>query len=248
VERRFADYNQPESLRSAYSGLDKLVLIPSSEFGLGVRTAQSASAVDAAVAAGVKHIVLVSSVHTRDMPEPHIAASYFLTEQRVMRTAPRWTIMRSSYYAESFAREAQLSLERGVLAGLGENRVSFVSRDDIAAAIAGVPSRDGHDGAIYYMTGPESVSGAERAMLAADISGKPVAFRSVPEGQLRAGFQAAGLPTAIANALIDLQIGFLDGAFDIVSGHIEHLARQPPRRLRDVLAATLQKSDSGPQK
>jgi NAD(P)H dehydrogenase (quinone) len=63
-----------------------------------------------------------------------------------MRTAPRWTILRMNYYAESFAQVASMSLGTGVVPGLGENRVAFVSRDDLAGAAAGILLGDGHAG------------------------------------------------------------------------------------------------------
>ena len=58
-------------------------------------------------------------------------------EQTLIRTAPRWTILRMNYYAESMADEIKMSLGTGVLAGLGDERVAYVSRDDVAAAAAG---------------------------------------------------------------------------------------------------------------
>ena len=52
-----------------------------------------------------------------------------------------------------------------------------MARDDVAAAAAGILIGDGHAGAIYNATGPERLSGAERAALIAEITGRPLAFR-----------------------------------------------------------------------
>ena len=65
-----------------------------------------------------------------------------------------------------------------MLTGLAENRVGFVSRGDAAAAAAGILIGDGHAGAIYNATGPERLSGAERAPVIAEISGE--VMRAVP--------------------------------------------------------------------
>jgi NAD(P)H dehydrogenase (quinone) len=89
------------------------------------------------VAAGVGHVVLMSAAGTRRAEEPAIGASYWNGEQRLIATAPAWTILRMNYYAEALAQEAQMSLGMGALTGLAENRVAFVSRDDVAAAAAG---------------------------------------------------------------------------------------------------------------
>ena len=75
VEARFGDYNQPSSLSEAYSGLDRLLLIPSMD--AGSRAEQNITAIDAAVAAGVSHIVLMSSAGTRNVEKTNMAAEHF---------------------------------------------------------------------------------------------------------------------------------------------------------------------------
>src|SRR5260370_26301554 len=99
-----------------------------------------------------------------------------------------------NFYAEAFVQQAQASLDRGVLTGLAENRAAFVARSDVAAAAAGILIGDGHAGAIYNATRPERLSGAERAALIAEITGRPLAFLAITEKQLRAGLSQAGVP------------------------------------------------------
>jgi NAD(P)H dehydrogenase (quinone) len=232
---RLGDYDWPETLAAAYAELDRLLLIPTSEMGPGRRAAQSLAAIDAAVAAGVGHIVLMSSAGTRAAEEPDIYASYFAAEQRLMRTAPRWTILRMNYYAEAYVQEAQMSLGAGVLTGLGENRVAFVSRNDVAAAAAGILTSDGHAGAIYHATGPASLTGAERAALVAEASGRPFSFLVLAEPVLRQGLEQAGLPSPVVGAILSIQEKFVQGGFDIVTGDVERLAGRKPRGLRELL-------------
>jgi NAD(P)H dehydrogenase (quinone) len=138
VERRPGDYDQAETLASAYVGLDRLVIIPSADMRREIRSKQFIAAIDAALTAGVKHIVLVSAIGTRKQEEPHIIAPYWVGEQHLMKTAPAWTIVRMNYYAESFADDARMSADAGKLTGLADNQVAYVSRDDLAAAVAGV--------------------------------------------------------------------------------------------------------------
>src|SRR6202163_289780 len=104
-----------------------------------------------------------------------------------------------------FVQPAQAALGQGVLTGLAENRAAFVARDDVAAAAAGILIGDGHAGAIYNATGPERLSGAERAGLIAEITGRPLAFRVITEEQLRAGLTQAGVPVGGVNAVIGIQ-------------------------------------------
>src|SRR6266446_353449 len=221
AQGRSGDYNQPESLAEAYAGLDRLLIIPSLD--AGKRGAQNVVAIDAAVRAGVKHIVFMSAAGARQAEEPELGTPYWWGEQRLIATAPAWTILRMNFYAESFAQQAQMSLAQGVLAGLAENRVAFVSRDDVAAAAAGILIGDGHAGAIYNATGPERLPGAERAALIAEITGRPLAFLAITEKQLRAGLTQAGLPLEVVNIAISIQASFVAGAFDIATGDVEQV-------------------------
>jgi NAD(P)H dehydrogenase (quinone) len=239
AQGRFGDYNRPESLAKAYAGLDRLLIISTVDPEPGKRGAQHVAAIDAAVRAGVKHIVFTSAAGTRQEEEPALGASYWRGEQRLIATAPAWTILRMNFYAEALVQQAQAALDQGVLTGLAENRVAFVARGDVAAAAAGILIGDGHTGAIYNATGPERLSGAERAALIAEITGRSLAFLAITEEQLRAGLTQAGLPVEVVNIVISIQASFAAGAFDIVTGDVERLGGRPPKPLRDVLAGAL---------
>ena len=86
---------------------------------------------------------------------------------------------------------------------------------------------------------PSAWSGAERADIIAEITGRPLAFRVITEEQLRAGLTQAGLPAAAVNIVTGIQASFAAGVFDIVTGDIERLGGRPPKPLRDVLARAL---------
>jgi len=237
AQGRFGDYNQPESLAEAYAGLDRLLIIPSLD--AGKRGAQNVAAIDAAVKADVKHIVFMSAAGARQAEGPVLGTPYWWGEQRLIATAPAWTILRMNFYAESFAQQAQMSLAQGVLTGLAENRVAFVARGDVAAAAAGILIGDCYAGATYNATGPERLSGAQRAALVAEITGRPLAFLVIAEEQLRAGLTQASLPAQVVNTVISIQASFAEGAFDIVTGDIERLGGRPPKPLREVLTEAL---------
>jgi NAD(P)H dehydrogenase (quinone) len=242
AQGRFGDYDRPETLAEAYAGLDRLLIIPTVDPVPGKKGVQNVAAIDAAVRAGVNHIVFMSMVGARQQEEPALGASYWRGEQRLIATAAGWTILRMNFYAESFVQQAQASLNQGVLTGLAENRVAFVARDDVATAAAGILVGDYHSGAIYNATGPELLSGAGRAALITEISGRPVTFRVITEEQLLTGLTQAGVPEAGINAVMGIQRSFAAGAFDILTGDVERLAGRPPRPLRDVVVQVM-----GPQ-
>jgi NAD(P)H dehydrogenase (quinone) len=239
IEGRLGDYDKPETLASAYAGLERVVLIPTSDLRPGMRGSQNEAGIAAALAAGVKHIVLLSVAGTREQEEPAIGASYWRGEQALIKSAPRWTILRMNYYAEALAGEAQSAAKSGALTGFAENKAAFVGRGDVAAAAAGILLGEGHAGAIYNATGDKAYTGAERAALVSELVGTPVGFAVVPVEALHAGMAQMGLPEQVINAVINIQQDFADGAFNVVTGDVEKLAGRPPKDLREILVANL---------
>lgn len=238
AQTRLGDYDQPDTLLHAYSGLERLLLIPSADLRPGVRGVQLKAAIDAAVQAGVAHIFLISACGTREVPDGTLNAGYWIGEQHLIRTAPKWTILRMNYYAEAMADEVMMSLDQGVLPGLGDERVAYVSRDDLAAAAAGALVGEGHVGAIYNITGPAIVTGPERAAIASAVFGKPLQYVAISPDQLGAGLTQAGLPAEAVDAVIEIKHTFVEGNFDILTNDVQRLSGHVPKSLRDVLVSS----------
>lgn len=234
---RLGDFDAPQTLPAAFAGLDRLLLIPSADLGPGVRSRQLRGAIDAAVEAGVKHLFLVSAAGTRKAEAPALTEAFWTAEQHLIRNAPQWTILRMNYFAESMAQEIHASAAMGVLTGLGDERVAYVSRDDLAAAAAGALLGDGHAGAIYNATGPAAVTGEARAQAASQVLGKPLAYAVIDETQLRGGLTQAGLPGIVVDVMVDIKKRFVRGDFDVVTTDVERLSGRPAKALREILAA-----------
>ena len=132
-----------------------------------------------------------------------------------------------------------MSAAMGVLTGLGEERVAYVSRDDLAAAAAGALLGEGHAGAIYNGTGPAVVSGEERARTASQVLGKPLGYVVIDEAQLRGGLTQAGLPEIVVDVMADIKKNFVRGDFDVLTTDIERLSGRSPKSLREILAAAV---------
>src|SRR5260370_10969124 len=81
---------------------------------------------------------------------------------------------------------------------------------------------------MYKGTGPERLSGAERAALIAEITGRPLAFLAITEKQLRAGLTQAGLPGEVVNTLISIQASFAAGAVPHVTRDAASPGGPPP--------------------
>jgi len=238
-ETRVGDYDRAETLATAYAGLDRLLLIPTVDLTPGARSRQNAAAIEAASAAAVGHVVFLSAAGTAKAEDASVHGSYWRGEQALIEQAAAWTILRMNYYTESFAMEVAAPQTNQIF-GLVENKVAFISRNDIAAAAAGMLISDGHDGAIYNLTGPQSLTGAERAAIASQVLGREIRFQTAPEAALRAGFAQFGYPDVVIDAVIAIQQKFARGGNDIVTGDVEALSGRPARSFAETLGEALQ--------
>lgn len=235
---RLGDYDQSETLVAAYQGLDRLLLIPGADLRPGIRSRQMLAAVDAAAQAQVGHVFLLSATGTQREGESAVGAAYWHSEQALIKSAiPAWTILRMSYFSETLVEEVRMSLTAGGLAMLEDSRVSFVSRGDVAKAAAAALTSEGHEGAIYQLTGSEALRGEAVCRLVAQQIQRPFALNVMPAEVLRAGLLKTGLPDVVADAVVSMKARQARGAYDIVSGDIVRLTGGTPCSLAEILAS-----------
>ncbi|NLI27587.1 MAG: NAD(P)H-binding protein [Acetobacter sp.] len=235
---RLGDYDQSETLVAAYQGLDRLLLIPGADLRPGIRSRQMLVAVDAAAQAEVGHVFLLSATGTQREGESAVGAAYWHSEQALIKSAiPAWTILRMSYFSETLVEEVRMSLTAGGLATLEDSRVSFVSRGDVAKAAAAALTSEGHEGAIYQLTGSEALRGEAVCRLVAQQIQRPFALNVMPAEVLRAGLLKTGLPDVVADAVVSMKARQARGAYDIVSGDIVRLTGGTPCSLAEILAS-----------
>ena len=84
VTVRRADFAEPGTLRAAFSGAERLLLVSATD--LVNRTAQHEAAIDAAKAAGVAHVIYTSGLKPAPPNPAVVAPSHFATEQALARS------------------------------------------------------------------------------------------------------------------------------------------------------------------
>lgn len=251
---RAGDFDDPDGLVRAFSGAKKLLLISTLAVGTR-RQRQHRNAIEAAVRAGVEHIVYTSSVGIHPRNPSFAVADHLYTEEILRHCGSAYTILRDSQYAEVIATMlAPMALETGKwIMSAGEGRMAFVSKQDCIASAAAALITPGHEGAVYEITGPELYSFREAAALAAEIGGRPIEYVSVSHEDKLAFFDAAGIPreyvegetnsdgTGIwgSEEMVSYERAIRQGFFSICSRHVEMLTGRPARTLREVFLANL---------
>jgi NAD(P)H dehydrogenase (quinone) len=163
VDVRYGDFDEPASLRDAFAGGRRMLLI--STDAVGRRLLQHRAAIDAAAAAGVRHVVFTSIVSpVASNPTGAIAWEPGRTETMLHRSGLDWTVLRFGSFAEIQLPPAATAVQNGrLILNFGAGRIVPISRRDCAAAAAVALTTDGHAGATYEITGSEALSQRELA-------------------------------------------------------------------------------------
>jgi NAD(P)H dehydrogenase (quinone) len=209
VQVRQADYTQPDTLRAAFSGVDKLLLISSSE--VGQRATQHRAVIDAAKAASVK-LIAYTSLLRADTSALGLAAEHKETEAALQASGVPHVILRNGWYTENYAGVVATAVQYGAVMGAAkEGRIAAASRADYAAAAAAVLVKDGQAGKVYELAGDTAFTLAEFAAAIAKQSGKPVVYADMPQAVYAAELVKVGLPEGFAALLADSDAAAANG-------------------------------------
>ncbi len=206
IEVRQGDFDQPETLD--FRGVDKLLIVSSGAHDSAVRIQQHANAIAKAKEHGVGH-VFYTSVTDADTSTLGVAEVHKAAEEAIRATGLTFTFLRNGMYHENYLPV----LEQEVVAtSTKDGRIASAPRDDFALAAAVVLTTDGHDNAVYELTGSTSWSYPE-------VAGDR--FRDVSDDDLI----AAGLPPF----LVDFNVAIRNGVLAEVRPDLEKLIGRPTR-------------------
>ncbi|EPJ3802982.1 SDR family oxidoreductase [Morganella morganii] len=213
ISVRQADYNDEASLIRALQGVEKLLLISSSE--IGQRVTQHRNVINAAKSANVKFIAYTSLLHADTSPLG-LHTEHVETEKMLADSGIRYALLRNGWYTENYLASVPAALEHGVFIGAaGEGKIAFAARADYAAAAACVISEDGHAGKVYELAGDEVRTLSHLAKELTEQSGKNVVYQNLSQADFVAALKNAGLPDELSEMLADSDVGAsVGGLFD----------------------------------
>jgi NAD(P)H dehydrogenase (quinone) len=234
---RLGDFNDPASLRGAFAGGRRMLLISTDAVGRRVR--QHRAAIDAAAQAGVERVVFTSIVNpVAANPLGANAWEQGKTEATLQRSGLDWTMLRFGNFAELQLPPAATAVKNGQLVvNFGTGRIVPISRRDCAEAAAITLTTEGHAGKTYNITGSEALSAQELAELYADVSGHPVKLVLLSDTMLTWTLLSIGTAAPIAWDITAFGRAVRQGYFDVVDPTFEHLTGRAPMTLREVLVA-----------
>jgi NAD(P)H dehydrogenase (quinone) len=235
VRTAVADYADPASLRAAFQGADRVLLVSGSE--VGQRVAQHTAVVRAAREAGVA-LLAYTSIPKADTAQLALAAEHRETERVIRESGVPFTFLRNSWYLENYLPQIPTYLAHGVVGSAGDGRISAATRADFADAAAAALLDPDSAGRVYELGG-ESFTLAELAATVADASGRPVGYTEVSPDQLSEVLIGAGWPQQYAEVLVSADVGIARGELEVITGDLARLIGRSPTSLRDAVDASL---------
>lgn len=235
VQVRHADYNAPTSLKEAFAGADRVLLVSSNE--IGQRLTQHQNVIDAAQDAGVE-LLAYTSVANAETSGISLAKEHLATERAILASGLPHTFLRNSWYLENYTDQLPTYLEHGVVLGAaGTGRVSAATRADFAAAAAAALLTESPQ-EVYELGGPD-FSLTEFAAVVTEVTGREVAYNDLPADVLDQTLVGVGLPAEVAAMLASADQGLSRGELFVDTTDLEGLLGRPATPLADAVRAAL---------
>jgi len=202
VEIVQGDMARPETLTGALRGVDRAMLISSSNPSM---LEVQSNFIEAARKAGVKHVVKLSGI-IAELDSPfRFARMHAEIERRLEASGMAFTHLRAGEFMHAYFRQVPSIVAKGALfLPMEDAKIASIDVGDIAEVAATILTGPGHQGKIYPLTGPEALSMAEVAEKLSAATGKRIQYINITPDEAKRAQLAAGLPPFTADALAEL--------------------------------------------
>jgi uncharacterized protein YbjT (DUF2867 family) len=179
VEVIRGDLTRPDSVEPALAGVRRMYLFPVPDTADAV--------VRLAGKAGVRHIVVLSSV-SADYAEGDLSGDQHRAVERVVEESGlQWTHVRPGEFMANllFLWAPFVRAEGVVRAPYGNAESAMVHEADIADVAVKALLEEGHAGAKYTLTGPEALTKVEQVRIIGEVLGREIRFEELTREQTR---------------------------------------------------------------
>ena len=214
---------------------DELLLVSGSE--VGRRVPQHTAIVELAQRAGVRRVVYTSAPAADDTALV-VAPEHAATEAVIRESGLPFTFLRNGWYTENYRPTFDQARATGVVAGsAGDGRFASAPRADFAEAAAVVLTTDGHDGAVYELSGDTAWDFEEFADVVGAALGTEVAYQRLTPEQHLAALLDAGLDEGTAGFVVALDQNGRDGLLAVTTGELGRLIGRPTVPLAETVGS-----------
>jgi NAD(P)H dehydrogenase (quinone) len=234
---KVGDYNNYDSLVTAFQGADKLLLVSGTD--LENRGKQQLDVVKAAKEAGVKHILYTSFERKNESetsPIAFLAKSHIDTDNAIKSSGMTYSIFKNNLYLEVLPMFfGEKVLETGIFFPAGDTGAAYVSRNDLAEAVANVLISENNESKEYAMNNIENYSMKESADLLSKITNTAVSYTSPTPETYSEVLSNAGVPGQYIGMFVGFAAAIQQGEFLTASTDLENLLGRKLISLEDFL-------------
>jgi uncharacterized protein YbjT (DUF2867 family) len=220
------DLTDPATFAPALDGVTSVFLYASA--------AHIGEFVDVAVAAGVAHVVLLSSASVLgpNADADPLAASHHDVERALLASPITTTILRPGSFASNAASWAwPIKAGRPVSLPFPGAYTAPIHERDIAEAAFAVFTEPAHQGGVFTLTGPATITFTEHIDQLAKVIGRSIAVEHVSRDEWKTRM-SAHVTERFADAILDLWESN-DGRPGLVTDTVEALTGHPARSFED---------------
>jgi len=233
VDVRQGNFDDLTSLTSAFSGVDRLLII-STDGDNQTRIRQHKTAVQAAQEAHVRFIAYTSISNASHNPLG-LAEVHRATEDAIRATAIPYAFLRNNWYLENEFGFVQAAMAGApIRTSAGQGRVGWALRSDYAQAAAALLAGSGHENAIYELSGPLATYD-DFAQALGQVLGHSVPVEHVDDAAYGESLTAAGLPGFLVPMFVGFASQIRAGALAVESNDFQKLLGHPVTPLREAL-------------
>jgi uncharacterized protein YbjT (DUF2867 family) len=224
VDVAVGDLDVPATIDAAMRGVSAVVLVSPAI------PAQELNVVTSAVAAGVGHVVKITSKASADSP---IARRRDQTEieNGLIASGLGYTLLRNNAYMQNFLMLAPAIAKTSSFgSAAGDGRIGMVDTRDVAAVAAEIAAAPAaHKGRTYWPAGPESLSYADAAAVLSKVLGRTVTFHPLTFDEQKQAMINVGVPEHIAEMNAQAVTLFGQGDSDWINDDVPSILGRPAR-------------------
>lgn len=229
------DFERPETFAGALAGIESVFLLTTPRpDGPALERAFLA----ACKAQGVQHIVRISAAGAHPGASSVLLRNHGRCESQLEESGLAWTHLRPTVFMQNLVpfMGPSIARESTLYAPAGEARMPWIDIRDIAAVAGVALTTEGHEGLVYDLTGPESLTYGEIAARLSEQMGRQITYVNVPEGAARLSMVGSGMSPWLAEGLISLyQLFKANGPTAQALETVERLTGRAPRTLAAYL-------------
>lgn len=230
------DFGRPSTLVDALHGVERFFLA----HGTSAQQVENEIAlIDAAVAAGVHHIVKLSALGPPTRLNPF--AWHMRIEAHLACQPIATTVLRPSTYIDVLKRAGTQVAADGWAGAAGQGRVNFIDTRDVASVgrIALLEQVEAGSNRAYHLTGSRGWTMQEIAEELSRLLGRPVAYRDRSLAEQRAALLGSGLAPLVADLITGLDQIFRDSVQGETTLTVHELTGRSPRTLPEWLVENI---------